>query len=183
MGSYVKRFPVASILVTVLMLLPVLDQDMKKEEAKMVIRKEARTLELYEGERLIKRYTVALGFAPTGEKEREGDGKTPEGDFYVFAKNPKSRFHLSLGLSYPSISAARRGLADGSVTKAEYDAIVTAIDKGEMPPQKTALGGEIYIHGGGTASDWTWGCVALENVEIEELFDVVRPGTIVTILP
>ena len=63
------------------------------------------------------------------------------------------------------------------------DAILAAIQKGEMPPQKTALGGEIYIHGGGIERDWTWGCVALKNEEIEELFAAIPAGTKVTILP
>jgi murein L,D-transpeptidase YafK len=152
-------------------------------EPRVVIRKKARTLELYDGERPIKNYGIALGFAPVGDKEKEGDGKTPEGDFYVFTKNPKSQFHLSIGLSYPSIDDARRGLSQGIITREEHDAIVTAIEKKEMPPQKTALGGEIYIHGGGTPSDWTWGCVALKNEDIEELYRVVKPRTPVSILP
>ena len=152
-------------------------------EPRVVIRKKARTLELYDDRRLIKTYAMVLGFSPEGDKKKEGDGKTPEGDFYVFTKNSNSRFHLSLGLSYPSVAGAERGLADGSITRAEHDAILSAIERKEMPPQKTALGGEIYIHGGGTKEDWTWGCVALKNEEIEEIYHALRPGTPVSILP
>lgn len=149
----------------------------------IVIRKKQRSLEVYDGGKLVKAYVMVLGFAPAGDKEVEGDGKTPEGEFYVFTKNPQSRFHLSLGLSYPSKDDAKRGFANGLITKAERDGILAAIDQKKMPPQKTALGGEIYIHGGGVARDWTWGCVALRNEEIEELFKTIPVGTKVTILP
>jgi murein L,D-transpeptidase YafK len=147
------------------------------------IKKKHRVLEVFDNGRMVKAFTVVLGFAPTGDKEIEGDGRTPEGEFYVFTKNAESKFHLSLGLSYPSKNDANRGFADGLITKAERDEIVAAVDNKRMPPQKTALGGEIYIHGGGTERDWTWGCVALKNDEIEELFAKVPVGTKVTILP
>lgn len=149
----------------------------------IIIRKTQRVLEVYDRGKLVKTFTVVLGFAPTGDKEVEGDGKTPEGEFYVFTKNPKSRFYLSLGLSYPSKDDARRGLAAGVITKSQLDEIVSAIDARKMPPQKTGLGGEIFIHGGGIGRDWTLGCVALKNEEIEEIFNAVKIGTLVTILP
>src|SRR5215207_1710518 len=149
-----------AVVMTALLLTPALTQIMQKDiewrpgvelaEPRIIVRKNARTLELYDGKRLLKTYTVVLGFAAVGDKEKEGDGKTPEGDFYVFTRNSQSKFHLSLGLSYPSISDAKRGLRDGTITPKEHDAIVSAIEKKEMPPQNTALGGEIYIHGGGT---------------------------------
>jgi murein L,D-transpeptidase YafK len=153
------------------------------KDQKIIIRKEKRSLEVYDGSSLRKTFTVALGFAPNGDKEIEGDGKTPEGEFYVFTKNPKSKFHLSLGLSYPSKDDANRGFAHGLVTKKERDEIMSAIDAKKMPPQNTKLGGEIFIHGGGIGSDWTWGCVALKNEEIEELFETIPVGTKVIILP
>jgi murein L,D-transpeptidase YafK len=115
------------------------------KEPSLIIRKKARTLELYDGAELSKTYSVALGFAPEGDKEKEGDGKTPEGEFYVFAKNEKSKFHLSLGISYPAKEDAMRGLASGLINKSDHDAIAKAIESRRMPPQKTALGGEIYI--------------------------------------
>ncbi|HKP70934.1 MAG TPA: L,D-transpeptidase family protein [Pyrinomonadaceae bacterium] len=153
------------------------------DERRLVIRKGKRTLDVYDGTKLVKTYTVVLGFAPDGDKEKEGDGKTPEGEFYVFTKNAKSRFHLSLGISYPAKDDASRGLRAGMITRTQHDEILNAIDSREMPPQKTALGGEIYIHGGGTDRDWTWGCVAMSNGEIEELFATIPVGTPVTILP
>lgn len=149
----------------------------------LVIRKKDRVLELYDGRTFIKSYTIVLGFAPAGDKEKEGDGRTPEGEFFVFTKNPQSRFHLSLGLSYPSMDEAKRGLAGGIISRREHDAIISAITDKKMPPQNTALGGEVYIHGGGVASDWTWGCPALDNEDIEEIYNAVSVGTRVTILP
>ncbi len=152
------------------------------KEPTITIRKSARTLEVYEAGKLVRTFEMVLGFSPDQDKEVEGDGRTPEGEFYVFTKNPESRFHLSLGLSYPAKDDAARGLAGGLITKEEHDQIAKAIDERAMPPQKTALGGEIYIHGGGTAKDWTDGCIALQNEEMTELFEAIPAGTKVTIL-
>ena len=149
----------------------------KLENPHIVVKKSQRKLELFDGNKLIKIYKIALGFAPVGDKEKQGDGKTPEGDFYIFTKNDKSKFYLSLGVSYPNIKEAKRGLKAKLITKAEYDKIIQTIKNKKMPPQYTKLGGEIYLHGGGTSEDWTWGCVALENEEIKEIFDAVPVGT------
>ncbi|MCA1624308.1 MAG: L,D-transpeptidase family protein [Acidobacteria bacterium] len=155
----------------------------RMKNPRLVVKKKDRRLELYDGEKLIKHYEIALGFAPEGEKEKQGDGKTPEGEFYIFTKNDKSKFYLSLGISYPNIEDAERGLKAKLITKAQRDEIVQAIQNKKTPLQNTALGGEIYIHGGGSVSDWTWGCVALKNEEIKELFDALQVGTIVKIEP
>src|SRR5688500_847191 len=82
---------------------------------RIVIKKCERKLEIYDGRKLVKTYTVGLGFTAKGNKETEGDGRTPEGEFYVFTKNPESRFHLSLGISYPSKDDAKRGLTGGLI--------------------------------------------------------------------
>ncbi|HEY0458367.1 MAG TPA: L,D-transpeptidase [Pyrinomonadaceae bacterium] len=155
----------------------------KIENPRLVVRKNERKLEVFDGDNLLKTYKIALGFAPEGDKNEEGDGKTPLGEFYVFTKNEQSKFHLSLGLSYPSIDDAARGLKENLISTAEHEAIVEAVQSGRMPPQNTRLGGEIYIHGGGTGNDWTWGCVALKDEEIKEIFDAVPAGAKVTILP
>jgi murein L,D-transpeptidase YafK len=86
-------------------------------------------------------------------------------------------------VSYPNVEDADRGLRDGLITKAQHDAIVDAQRRKVAPPQYTRLGGLIYIHGNGSSSDWTWGCVALENEHMKELFDSVSVGTPVTIKP
>lgn len=153
------------------------------ENPRLVVKKEKRELRVFDGEKLIKTYAMVLGFSPNGDKEEEGDGKTPEGEFYIFTKNDQSRFFLSLGLSYPSIEDAKRGLAEKLISLEEHDSIFEAIKNKQMPLQKTRLGGEIYIHGGGTIADWTDGCVALRNEEMQELFAAIPVGTAVTILP
>jgi murein L,D-transpeptidase YafK len=155
----------------------------KMQNPRLVIKKSQRILEVFDGEKLVKTYKIALGFAPEGDKEIEGDGKTPEGEFYIFTKNANSKFYLSLGISYPSIADAARGLKQNLISKPEHDAIIEAINLRQTPPQKTRLGGEIYIHGSGSATDWTQGCVALSNREMEELFDAIPVGTNLKIEP
>lgn len=150
---------------------------------RIVVYKAKRRLELYSGDKLLRTYKIGLGLNPVPDKEREGDRATPEGEFYIFTKNPRSAFHLSLGVSYPNIEDADRGLKSGLITRAERDTIVRAIKRKQGPPQYTTLGGLIYIHGNGASSDWTWGCVALENEEIEELYQAIPVGTLVTIKP
>ena len=152
-------------------------------EPRIVVQKGARRLKLYAGGELVRVRRMALGFAPEGDKEKRGDGRTPEGDFYVCMKNERSKFHLSLGLSYPNEEDAARGLGAGLITRAQHRTIVGAVRAGRCPPWNTALGGEIFIHGGGTARDWTFGCVALENPEVKELFDALPAGTPVRITP
>jgi murein L,D-transpeptidase YafK len=150
---------------------------------RIVVHKAARTLKLYDARKLVKTYKMVLGFSPEGDKQVEGDGRTPEGEFYVFVKNDKSSFTVSLGVSYPSIDDANRGAEKRLITEAEEHEIRTAIKNRTMPPQKTKLGGEIYIHGGGTERDWTDGCIALADNDIVELFSHAKTGMSVTILP
>ena len=153
------------------------------KDPRIIVRKSARKLELYSDSVLLKTYKVGLGLNPVADKKQEGDRCTPEGEFYIFTKNSKSAYYLSLGLSYPNAEDADRGLRDGLITKAEYGAIRAAIRKKTMPLQNTKLGGQIYIHGHGAGSDWTWGCVALENEDVRELYDAVSAGTPVSIVP
>ena len=150
---------------------------------RIVVLKSKRRLELYSDDALVRSYKAGLGLNPVPDKQRQGDRATPEGDFYVFTKNDKSAFYLSLGISYPNAEDAERGLRDGLISRAVRDAIVKAIKRKATPPQNTALGGDIYIHGNGASSDWTWGCVALENEHVKELFNAVPVGTPVTIKP
>jgi murein L,D-transpeptidase YafK len=150
---------------------------------RIVVLKSKRRLELYSDGAVVRTYKVGLGLNPVPDKQRQGDRATPEGDFYVFTKNDKSAFYLSLGISYPNAEDAERGLRDGLISRAVHDAIVKAIKGKATPPQNTALGGDIYIHGNGASSDWTLGCVALENEDIRELFDAVLVETPVTIKP
>jgi murein L,D-transpeptidase YafK len=126
---------------------------------KVVVYKDARKVQLFHKEKVLKTYDMALGFAPVGHKQFEGDGKTPEGLYYIDRRNPRSRFHLSIGVSYPN-------QAD----------IAYAKSMGKEP------GGEIFIHGrsgykGKNKGDWTWGCVAVTDRQMEDIYAMVRDGT------
>ena len=149
--------------------------------AKIVIEKGKKKLFLYSEEKLLRTYPIKLGLNSVGDKIRQGDKRTPEGSYYICTKNPRSRYHLSLGLSYPSIEDAERGLEQKLITKGDHDRIIERISKKSIPPWNTPLGGEIFIHGGGETWDWTYGCVALRNKDIEELFKVITIGTEVVI--
>jgi len=152
-------------------------------DPRIVILKSKRELKLYSDRSLVRTYKVGLGLNTVDDKKRQGDRATPEGEFYIFTKNNKSAYYLSLGISYPNVEDAERGLRAGLISREQHDAIVKAIKRRTAPPQNTELGGDIYIHGNGASSDWTWGCVALENENIRELYDAVRVGTPVTIRP
>ncbi len=132
---------------------------------KVVVYKEARKMQLYSHAEIVKTYKIALGFAPTGHKQFEGDGKTPEGLYYIDRRNPRSRYHLSIGISYPN-------KADIAYAKAQ----------GKEP------GGEIFIHGktgykGDNKGDWTWGCIAVTDRQMEDIYAMVRDGTPIYIHP
>ena len=152
-------------------------------DPKIVVKKAQRRLLLFSAGQLVRTYRIGLGLSPVGDKVRAGDRRTPEGEFYIFTKNERSAFYLSLGLSYPNAAHAERGFRDGLITRPQDDAITRALRAKKTPLQNTHLGGDIYIHGNGAQSDWTWGCVALENEDIRELFDAVSVGTPVKIEP
>jgi len=155
--------------------------DFPPSEPRVVIQKSRRELLIFDGNKLIKSYKAALGTNPVDDKRKEGDGCTPEGEFYVCTKNDRSRFHLFLGISYPNVEDAERGKSTRLISESEYSQIVEAIANTKRPPWNTKLGGEIGIHGGGAESDWTLGCIALSNSDIEEVFMFVNLGTSVTI--
>lgn len=145
--------------------------------------KRARTLDLWSGSQMELTWPITLGRNPTADKCVEGDNATPLGDFYVCAKNPRSRYFLSLCISYPNAEDAERGLAAGLIGADEHRLILDAVLAGRMPPQHTRLGGEIYIHGGGgeARAGGTRGCIALDNADMQELYDRVALGTAVRI--
>ena len=131
----------------------------------VVVDKSDRNMWLYNGDRILKTYDVDLGRSPGGHKQFEGDGKTPEGRYTVDRRNPDSKFHLSIGISYPN----------------EQD-VAFAEAQGKPP------GGEIFIHGrsrfrGGNYGDWTEGCIAVTDREMETIYSMVRDGTPIMIRP
>ncbi|MBF0502351.1 MAG: L,D-transpeptidase [Candidatus Riflebacteria bacterium] len=142
-----------------------------------------RKLRLKHADITIAEFPVGIGPNSNGHKKIEGDGHTPEGEYYVCTKNESSRFHLFLGLSYPSPADGARALSEGVITATESEAILDAWMKRARPPWGTPLGGVIGIHGFGGNRDWTQGCIALNNGDIEELFWNVQTGTPVIISP
>ena len=146
---------------------------------RIVIRKGERRLRLQSdaGQTLLS-CPIALGSAPMGPKERAGDGKTPEGVYFVCVKK-RGKYGPSLGVSYPGEADARRAQADGALIAC----IRERAGRWERPPWGTALGGEIYIHGGGADRDWTAGCVALNDPDAERLFALAELGTEILIEP
>jgi len=109
----------------------------------------------------LRTYPVGLGFAPTGHKQFEGDGRTPEGSYLIDRRNPESLFHLSIGISYPNEA-----------------------DKTFAAAQGKSPGSDIFIHGGPrpgidptNVRDWTAGCIAVTDSQIEEIYAMVRDGT------
>jgi murein L,D-transpeptidase YafK len=129
-------------------------------------------------------FPIALGAEPVGDKQRVGDERTPEGTFRVTHRNPRSAFHLSLGLSYPDVAHADRALASGLIDDETHARVVAADRTGRMPVRSTRLGGDIYIHGGGPSPRWwTDGCVAVSNDVMDWLFAEAGPGTRVRIQP
>jgi murein L,D-transpeptidase YafK len=136
----------------------------------LVLDKSARSLKLYQHGTEVLSFDVALGKNPVGPKTRRGDGRTPEGLYYLEGRNPQSKYHLSLRVSYPNATDRER-----------------AASRGVSP------GGDIMIHGLPKAfasvgalhrqQDWTEGCIAVTNEEIEELWRNVAPGARILIKP
>jgi murein L,D-transpeptidase YafK len=176
--SVMKRYIItATILLSLISSLGVIDvvharantQALPQADHVVVI-KGARTLTLMRQGKMIKTYKVSLGREPVGPKEKAGDSKTPEGDYLIDGRNPRSKFHLALHISYPGpqdkIQAERGGRAPG---------------------------GAIMIHGRPNWSgwiralyedrDWTDGCIAVSNAEMEEIWSAVPDGTPISILP
>lgn len=143
--------------------------------------KASRTLELYGDDKLIGKFKIALGQNPVGNKNKEGDFKTPEGKYYICTRNAKSKFTLFLGLSYPNIEDAKRGLDNATIDLSTYNKIKKSIENKQQPNWNSALGGAVGIHGGGNTSDRTAGCIALSNEDIHLLWKYTKYGTDVEI--
>ncbi len=131
---------------------------------------------------------VAFGRGGVAPFRRSGDGKTPTGEFYVAWINPDSRYHLFFGLDYPRPAHAEEGYRAQAIDVDTYVRIREAHHRGRLPPQDTALGGEIGIHGVGRHDpdihrlfNWTMGCVALTDRQIEQLASWVTLGMRVVI--
>lgn len=129
----------------------------------------------------VKVYPISLGNSPKGHKRRQGDGRTPEGKYYISearSKNLPLKYGArSLLLSYPNLSDANKCHGSSLMTKAQLDSVRAAIAARRTPLQNTACGSSIRIHGGGVQGDWTAGCIAMRDKDVIELYDHVRKGT------
>lgn len=143
----------------------------------IVIEKEKRCLSVYdaEGQRLL-HCRAALGKNPVGHKQCEGDGKTPEGAYFVCLKREKGKYGLSLGISYPSLTDAKNAVSEGRMDVSLLHLFEEAEREIKRPPWGTSLGGEIYIHAGGSDRDWTAGCIALDEEDMALLFAMTEHG-------
>lgn len=135
------------------------------EVTHVLVSKSERKMQLLHNGEVLKTYRVGLGNAPVGHKQFMGDGKTPEGDYFIDRRNPNSKFHLSIGISYPNPQD-----------------IAAAEAEGKNP------GGDIFIHGRpkkyrNGVRDWTAGCIAVKDREMEMIYAMVRDGTPIRIMP
>lgn len=153
------------------------------EDLWIEVRKSRRRMSLCRGSTTLETHEIGLGPNPVGDKIRSGDGATPEGDYYVCRFVDPSQYYRALLISYPDKKDAARGLKTGLISQEEHRSIEKAIANGTCPPQNTELGGLIEIHGDGAGSDWTLGCVATDNDVMDGLFEQVKIGTRVRILP
>lgn len=153
--------------------------------------KSQRVLLVKNGTKIEKSFPIASGRGGKGDKKQLGDHKTPVGIYRIIERKDSEKFHIFLRLNYPNIKDAFWGLKNRVITRSEFDAIVEAYKTGNVPPQDTALGGSVGIHGIGAenadtldvhaVSNWTEGCVALTNKQLEELLRYVDIGTKVVI--
>jgi hypothetical protein len=134
----------------------------------LVVDKGHRRIMAFEQRGLSECFRIGLGFAPTGHKQVEGDGRTPEG-WYRTSDKPWSSFNKAIAVHYPNAVDARHAHRHGRIPKRVRDEVLAAHRRGRAPPQRTTMGGEILIHGGGSAVDWTLGCIALDDADLDTL--------------
>lgn len=154
---------------------------------------------LYNKGNLVSTYEIALGQVPAGAKEKQGDLKVPEGEYRICEKTKGPFTHnwsaAYLGtrwmcLTYPNTFDAQKALGKNMITREQYNKIAAATKAGIKPPQNTALGGGIGLHGW-IEEDWsndsdraqTWGCVSFHNNDLNEFYELVNIGTTVIIVP
>jgi len=155
----------------------------------LLVETEPRMLKVMQGESEVAVFPrVAIGARGADTDKARGDKKTPLGEYRIGWVNENSKFHRFLGLTYPNIDNAKRAFRDGMIGEETVRSIMRAEMEEGIPPQNTPLGGQIGIHGLGSADrqihdvfDWTSGCIAMTNEEIDRLSKWIRKGTLVVI--
>lgn len=150
------------------------------QKLQLMVKQGKRTLMIFDN--------IAIGRNGAGFKTHIGDDVTPKGQFKIGWINLNSPYHRFYGFDYPSKSNADEGLVWGLINSATHQRIVDALKEGKVPPQDTALGGQIGIHGLGKGDErihklmnWTHGCIALTNEQIDRLHPYIHKGTRVTV--
>lgn len=163
--------------------------DVNKNKIWLLIDTKAKKIEIKKGDETVETLEhVAIGRGGAGLKTHRGDNITPQGEYHIGWVGDKSMFKRFLGLTYPSVQDAENAFDKGIIDERQYQRIVRAHELGQIPPQDTPLGGQIGIHGLGSANakihevfDWTHGCIALTNPQIDHLSQIVDTGTVVKI--
>ena len=145
--------------------------------------KAQRRLLLTDGERVLLTCRIGLGSQSQGPKCAQGDGRTPEGRYFICLIKENGKYGRSLGLSYPNPEDARRAFAENEIDLFTLNNVENACKERRRPPWGSPLGGEIYIHEGGSDRDWTAGCIALDEKDMDLLFPLREQIDTIEILP
>ncbi len=137
--------------------------------------KSSHYMELWVNGEMEKSYMVTAG-AAEGDKEKQGDYKTPTGYFYIYDKKVSDSLKEEMSLNYPNIEDAKRGLKAGLINKSTYDEIISANKSLQKPSGSTGLGGGIEVHGNGELMDATRGCVGVYNEWVKDIYEVMQLG-------
>ncbi len=173
-----------------------LPDSLAKIDTLLVAHKSDYRMQLYSKGKMLKTYIIALGQSPIGHKVQQGDNHTPEGMYKIiqksrgpFSGSASAYFGVAwMRLNYPNNADAVNGFKKGLITQAQENAIIKANNAGKEPPKTTTLGGGIGIHGwnGSWPSDdqqnLTWGCISVQNDELDDLYKRVPVGTSILIL-
>lgn len=176
------------IIFTTFFLAPIVHGD-SSSRPWVLIDTDALTLQVIRGgQAQLRLPNIAIGRYGTSRNKRRADNTTPLGRYRITRIEPDSAFHRFIGLDYPGIEQAEAAYREGAIGQGDYQAILRAHRAGHIPPQNTALGGHIGIHGLGQGDprwhetlNWTRGCVALTNDQIDTLMSWVRAGMVVEI--
>jgi murein L,D-transpeptidase YafK len=177
--------------------IPLLPDSLSQIDTLLIAHKSEFRMHLFSKGKLLKTYFIALGQAPIGTKEKQGDNRTPEGDYKIIQKSRgpfEGDYSQYLGvawmrLNYPNNTDAINGFRNGLITLSQKNSIIAANNSGKEPPKNTKLGGGIGIHGwygewpGKDQQCLTWGCISMQNKDLDDLYNRIPIGTRIIILP
>ena len=177
------------VILSILLVMPAQSAAIRDRDFWILVDTREKVLSVLEGNSVRRTYReIAIGRAGTTLNKTSGDNKTPLGDFRLVRIAPSTTFHRFFGIDYPTVAHAERGLRTATISGEEYTAILQALKAKAIPPQETPLGGYIGIHGVGAGDlsvhrnfNWTQGCIALTNQQIDDLSKWVYLGMRVVI--